>query len=148
MENKKISLLLQDIYRGIDLEKSVLERIDPDVFDLVDILISELEYDGLMNEILDNSNEPDLRKIGVLVDILCWQTPDNGSYLFKQIAEWVRSNDRIKVEIALGVSDFYPIDPSSAFKQELHRIESKFPALKARCLFWRESIENQEKRDA
>lgn len=144
MESVEVKNLLENIYSHIHPNNSEMTKIDDETFDLVDILIESFPYEGLIDKIYENSIQIDVRKIGILFDILTWSTKDNGTYLFIQIAVWAKGNNKRKVEIALSINDCFPLEPLSELEKELKLIEIKFPDLKSKCDFWADKIEDRK----
>ncbi|MFN8346786.1 MAG: hypothetical protein U0X91_17425 [Spirosomataceae bacterium] len=143
MESKEINTLLGAIYSHIHPYNTEMDKIDKETFDLVDTLLEGVPYEGLIDKIYENSKQTDVRKIGILFDILTWSTKDNGTYLFTQIATWVKGNNKKKLEIALSVNDSFPLYPISELEKELKLVEKKFPDLRPMCEFWADCIKKK-----
>ncbi len=132
--------LLDRIFADIYPEKSEVEELGESVFDLTDEFIKKHERENIAEVIYISSlNEKNILKISRLFDVLIWSTEDNGSELLKTTHEWMKGNNKRKIQIVLNMKDVFPISDANELKQELERIMELFPDLKDNCKHWLES---------
>ena len=88
-----------------------------------------------MMEFLFANRAPSLppQALADVFDQLIWCMADNGEALLKVREDWLRSNDKPRVEIALAMNETYPFDDASEMEAVFSQISEKWPELSARC---------------
>ncbi len=66
-------------------------------------------------------------------DRLIWCLEDNGATLLSVREDWLRSDDRARVEIALTMNETYPFHSEADMHRALHAIGARWPDLRGRC---------------
>jgi hypothetical protein len=98
------------------------------------VKITVEEISRIMNALYDHRapNVP-LDGLSDIFDRLCWCLDDEGDALLKVREEWLRSDDRGRVEVALEMKDTFPFREATVMAEVFGRISSKWPELAARC---------------
>jgi hypothetical protein len=88
-----------------------------------------------MMEFLHVNRAPGLppEALADVFDQLIWCMADNGAALLKVREDWLRSDDKSRVEIALAMNETYPFDEPSEMEKVFSQISAKWPELSARC---------------
>lgn len=140
---------LDEIFLKITInDKNPFERdFDESVFDLANDLIRAHEESDYVETIIELSNNIDAHKIGCLFDILLWSTRDEG----QKVQEWrkksLENGKEREVEIALCVSNAYPMIDLHRFLSVLDELTIKYPKLASLYEHWKSSTQNSIKRD-
>ena len=66
-------------------------------------------------------------------DRLVWCLEDNGAALLSVREDWLRSDDRERVEIALTMDEVYPFHSEDDMRQTFEAISARWPDLHGRC---------------
>ncbi|MBU2707726.1 hypothetical protein KCM76_17165 [Zooshikella marina] len=66
-------------------------------------------------------------------DCLIWCMDDNGADIEAVRQEWLLSDDKRKVEVALSMSETYPYDSRQELIDGLKLIKNKWPDLEPKC---------------
>ena len=69
-------------------------------------------------------------------DRLIWCMADNGEEIGKVRREWLQSEDKYKVEVALDMNEVYPFATRAEMESRFARIASCWPDLKDKCERW------------
>jgi len=94
---------------------------------------TRFETRDLMNFLVDHA-APDLpaAALGAILDRLVWCLDDNGNELLRIREEWLRGDDRKRVEIALSMEEVLPFDEHDRDLM-LHELARRWPHLRPRC---------------
>ena len=68
-----------------------------------------------------------------IFDQLVWCLEDNGAALLQVREDWLMSDDRGRVELALAMREVFPFDDAAQMAEVLGRISVKWPDLRATC---------------
>jgi len=74
-----------------------------------------------------------LSTLSDIFDQLIWCLEDNGKEIEEVRRQWLASNNRNEVEVALYMSETFPYDAYSDLQDGFNRISEKWPDLEARC---------------
>ncbi|WDE06528.1 hypothetical protein SG34_006305 [Thalassomonas viridans] len=72
-------------------------------------------------------------ELSEILDRLIWYMDDNGGEIEDVRNKWLASDDKRKVEVALGMSDTFPFDTRDKLKACFDRIINEWPDLDADC---------------
>lgn len=94
---------------------------------------------NVMDYIVDNrvENLP-ADAISEVFDRLVWCFADNGAALQEVRREWLQSDDKYRVEVALRIGEVFPYKEEREMESAFARILSRWPDLIARCNDWRD----------
>lgn len=117
--NKIDSTLLSEILEDIRPENKKADVIGHLVFEKVDVLVKN-HFEGDFCQLLLDSIEmsTDLRKIAIVLDMLIWVTPDNGTKLDRLTSDWLESGDLTKIKCILFRHEWLPEDEKWKKKSE------------------------------
>ncbi|MBW8244315.1 hypothetical protein K1F50_16010 [Muricauda oceani] len=107
--NKIDSTLLWEILEDIRPENKEADVIGQITFEKVDVLVKnhfERDFCQLLLDSIEVST--DLRKIAIILDILTWSTPDNGTKLDRLTSDWLESGDLTKIKCILFRHEWLP----------------------------------------
>lgn len=79
-------------------------------------------------------------------DKLIWCTADNGAEILRVAEDWLKGNNREKVQIALTMSEVFPFGSLEEMEQELGAVAQRWPEFSARCQELIESRKIEESR--
>lgn len=68
-----------------------------------------------------------------ILDRLVWIMDDNGEQICTAVEGWLRSSDRSRVEVALGMREVFPFRDAREMETVLSNVGSTWPDLAARC---------------
>ena len=129
--------LLKDILDSILYEENGGTDITQEDFDLTDIFVDRYFKIDFTQVIIDSlQSNSDLRKVGTLLDILIWSTPDNGTKLDSLIHDWITSNDKTKIEILLLREEWFPRTDRDENTKVLESVKQKFPEFTDLCKYY------------
>lgn len=140
--------LLNKIYDEIIIvdEDKLEVRFDNRIFDLVLSYLSTREKLNYPLIILESSENVKAIKIGALLDICTWSTEDNGSKQAREVEKWMYSNNERKIEVALSITNTYPLNDFVILKAKLEEIKQTFPRLLKLCNLRLPSVESMIER--
>jgi hypothetical protein len=105
LKNSLFNSILDNIYP--DNKRS--EIINQKAFDQIDVFVNLHFKDDFCQMIINSIGpETDLRKVAIMLDILVWSTPDNGTKLDKLTKGWLESGDLNKVKCLLYRHEWLP----------------------------------------
>ncbi len=81
--------------------------------------------------------------LGDLFDRMVWYLDDNGEELCAIRTEWLHSNDRAKVEVALATAEIFPCNSRAEMVDLFDSILEKWPALQSTCDAWLDTWDKQ-----
>lgn len=133
------TLRIEKICSFIHPDESELGELQSEVFGYVDEFVLK-HFDEDFCEVLFCAlpEKIDLRKIGRLLDILIWSTPDNGTKLHELTKDWIRSDNPLKIEIQLSRMEWLP--DSNDWYVQSSKIKAYFPKLQSLCAFYDEEL--------
>ena len=129
---------LDQIYALIEInDQNPFNRtFDDSIFELVDDFLASCEDTDYIKLILDASTNININKIGCLLTIMLWSTRDEGETIHAwRVASFENGNQR-DVQIALCVTDVYPMKDLNAFLNKLNEIKKKYPETESLCEHW------------
>jgi hypothetical protein len=139
---------LDQIYALIAInEQNPFERNFHDsIFDLVDDFLARFENSNYIKLILDCSTI-DVHKIGCLFTIMLWSTRDEGEKIHAWMVESYENGSQRDVEIALCVTEVYPMKDLNVFMEKLEQIKIKYPQTEILADYWLVQTKNTLPRD-
>ena len=135
--------LVDSILEHIHPDKSESERIDDTAFDKTENFVQsyfKTDYATLIYNSVESNF--DLRKAAILLDILIWSTPDNGTKLDQLTHNWISSEDQKKVKLMLYRFEWLP--DSQTWPQISEEIILKFPNLKMLVNYYSMELESSK----
>ncbi|MBL7827252.1 MAG: hypothetical protein JNJ57_11515 [Saprospiraceae bacterium] len=141
---------LAQIYSCIQLNpQNPFERdFDEAVFDLVDEFIQAHEDTDYIQYIIDNSAGENTHKVGCLLSILIWSTKDNGEKIQRWRGLSLDNENQRAIEIALCITDVFPMADLNACINKLKEIALKFPQTEPLCDYWIDLAQKELLRNA
>lgn len=127
--------LLNEIYDEIKIidEDTLQIKFDNKIFKLVQDYLSTREDLNYPLIILEASEKIKAIKVGALLDFCIWSTEDNGAKQAKEIEKWMHSNNERKIEVALSITNAFPLDDFKLLKSKLEEFKKTFPRLEKLC---------------
>ncbi len=138
--NKIDSILLSEILEDIKPNNGELDIIGQNAFEKVDVLVKH-HFEEDFCQLLVDSIEPntDLRKIAIILDILVWSTPDNGTKLNTLTFGWLESGDLTKIKCILFRHEWLPANET--WESNSERILQADDNLKDLVEYYSEEVE-------
>ena len=128
---------LKELYEALRQHDGA-ESYSQEIFDQVDIVVSELGEEGIANRLLEETPREEAFAWGdtaTILSMMIWSTSDNGAGITNASEQWVNDcNDERRVFVALHL-DTYPFKEYSDMVAALRRVVDRFPALSDRCEF-------------
>jgi hypothetical protein len=139
---------LDQIYALIEInERNPFERNFHDsIFDLIDDFLARFEKSNYIKLILDCSTI-NVHKIGCLFTIMLWSTRDEGEKIHAWRVESYENGSQRDVEIALCVTEVYPMKELNVFMKKLEQIKIKYPQTEILADYWLIQTKNTLLRD-
>ncbi len=140
---------LDQIYALIEInEQNPFDRnFDDSIFELVDSFLANYEDTNYIKLILDSSLKVNMHKIGCLLTILLWSTRDEGEKIQAWRVDTFENGKLREVQIALCVTDVYPMKDLNVFLNKLNEIKNEYPETESLCKYWMISTQNALLRD-
>lgn len=140
---------LDQIYTLIEVgRQNPFDRnFDDSIFELVDSFLSKYEDTDYIQLILNSSEKVDIHKVGCLLTIMLWSTKDEGAKINAWRLDSFNNGKQRDVEIALCVTDVYPMKDLNAFLSILNKINEKYPKTGFLCEYWMVLTKNALLRD-
>ncbi len=79
-------------------------------------------------------------------DRLIWCLDDNGESLLRIREEWLQSDDRDRVDVALAMDEVFPFKDENMMNRVFLRISSRWPDLAETCAHIRAARDEQHSR--
>ena len=73
------------------------------------------------------------KELGSVFDKLVWCMDDNGGEINLERRNWLRSDDKKKVEIALSMSEMFPFDSRNEMLDCFESVKQKWPEFEEIC---------------
>jgi hypothetical protein len=142
--NTELKSQLDEIYALIDLnEQNPFDRdFDASIFDLVDAFLAVHEDSNYINLIVDASTHVDMHRVGCLFTIMLWSTRDEGEKIQAWRVDRFDHGTQRDVEIALCMTEVYPMKDLTAFLEKLNNLKQKYPQTEPLCARWMNSTQN------
>jgi len=126
--------LLEKVCRNIYFNNKNELIFEDVVFDYANEFSRKNFNDNFIEAILNSINEKtELYKIARFLDILIWETPDNGKKLNYLTKNWIESADKTKILLTLFRQDDFPKGTEIENAESLHKVKQKYPELKKLC---------------
>lgn len=141
---KPVNQLLQ-IYSLMEVnEQNPFDiHFDDSIFDLVDEFLGVYESTDYIQLILECSLDENIHKVGCLFSILLWSTRDEGEKVQNWRVQSFEHENQRDIEIALCVTDVYPMKDLVQFSGKLKEIAAKFPETKPLCDYWIDQVQKE-----
>jgi hypothetical protein len=140
---------LDRIYALIEInEQNPFDRnFDDSIFGLVDDFLRNFEDADYVKIIIDYSTKINIHKVGCLLTFLLWSTRDEGEKVQVWRVDSFENGSQRDVQIALCVTDVYPMKDLNVFLNKLKEIKKKYPETEPLCEYWIVSTKNALLRD-
>jgi hypothetical protein len=140
---------LDKIYALIEInEQNPFDRnFDDSIFDLVDDFLVNFEDGNYIKLILDCSTKVNIHKVGCLLTIMLWSTRDEGEKVQAWRVGCFENGNQRDVQIALCVTDVYPMKDLNVFLKKIEEIRIKHPQTESICEYWMILTKNDLLRD-